>query len=162
MCEGALKEMEAYGGQSKRSPDAELAKITKDMDKAIQLTDWLIAKGRGCRGFAELVDELGGLFKDSDLHPMRINIVLGALHPEVAIQLLVWRSSEGFTETAKSAQVFELSESQMNHGIVKEISLGNASIDNPVFLASPVYLIQESKILSMTKHRREKVQLFDS
>lgn len=143
MCEGCAKRDGALteGSQRDRQTAEVMAKIMKDMDKAIQLTDWLIAKGRGCRGFAELVDELGGLFKDSDLHPMRINIVLGALHPEVAIQLLVWRSSAGFTETAKSAQVFELSESQMNHGIVKEISLGNASIDNPVFLASPVYKI---------------------
>ena len=40
------------------------------MDKAIQLTNWLIAKGRGCRGFAELVDELGGLlsFSETRLH----------------------------------------------------------------------------------------------
>lgn len=111
------------------------------MDKAIQPTDWLIAKGRTCRDFAELVDELGGLFKDSDLYPMRINVVLGALHPEVTIQLFVWRSSPGFIDTAKSAQVFEFNESQMNHGIVKEISLGNASDNSPVFLASPVHKI---------------------
>lgn len=111
------------------------------MDKAIQPADWLITKGRACECFAELVDELGGLFKDSGLHPMRINIVLGALHPEVTIQLFVWRSSAGFIETSKTAQVFEISESQMNHGIVKEISLGNTQYENPAFLVSPLYKI---------------------
>lgn len=104
---------------------------------------WLISTGNQCQDSAALLDKLAGMLLDFDVAPMRINIVQGALHPEVMIKLFIWRSEAGFVDTSKTAQIFESSETQYQYGIVKEVALGNSTFQNPAFLASPLFQVIE-------------------
>lgn len=104
-------------------------------------SDWFVSVAKECQDSGQLVDELAGLFKSLELSPIRLNIVQGILHPEVMIKLFVWRAESGHIDTSKTAQVFDAIETRRNHGIVKEIALGNTTFENPAFIVSPQYKI---------------------
>lgn len=114
----------------------------KDLSDPIQ---WLIEEGSHCRNSAVLIDKLAGLFIAFGLEPMRINIVQGALHPEVMVKLFVWRPESGFVETSKTAQIFASNEQTFTHGVVKDISLGNSTFRNPPFLISPLFQVMKKQ-----------------
>ena len=123
------------------------------MENISDPTQWLLETGRECRDSDTLVDKLAGLFIALGIEPARINIVQGALHPEVVIKLYVWRGKSGNKyETSTTAEIYETSEQILEYGVVKEISLGNSTFQNPAFTISPLYTIMTTELNQIHEH----------
>lgn len=103
----------------------------------MDISDFLLTTYKNANDVPQLLNRIAELLIASNISPQRINLVVGALHPEILIKLYIWRKEKGHVDTSKQAQVFDFIEREFPNGIVKEIYLGNSTFQNPAFLVSP-------------------------
>jgi adenylate cyclase len=107
-------------------------------------TDWLLSTARFAPSIGRLLSGLARRLCDDGFDLTRMNVQPATLHPEIAMMLYVWRSSEQSVEANKSANLVLNRTMRQDFGLIQEIGLGHREVGKDIyeadaFRASPLF-----------------------
>ena len=99
---------------------------------------WILNVGAHAESSAELLDGLCAHLNAHGFDLLRVNMQVRTPHPEVHVQLFIWRPAAAEAEMAFSGLVVSETANTQRIGLVQEIAISRAMLTSEVYLRSPV------------------------
>ena len=99
---------------------------------------WLLQVGAHVASFADLLAGMCARLDSHGFELLRVNVQVRTQHPEVYVQLFIWRPEAAAAEMANAGLVLSEKSHLQRSGMVQEVSIARGMLASDMYLRSPV------------------------